>query len=156
MADFFDPQQIRIVLQILLAAFLGCLAGIEREYLGKAAGARTFALVSLSACLFTIISREGFSSFLGQPGISLNPSSLAGSVITGIGFLGAGLIIFRGMKIEGLTTASGLWAVTAIGMAVGCQMYLIAIFTTVLVLLIFAGLRRLHLEKIFGSADKEE
>ncbi len=154
--EIFDPQQIRIALQLLLAVFLGCLAGLEREYLGKAAGARTFALVSLSSCLFTIISREGFSSFLGQPGISLNPASLAGSVITGIGFLGAGLIIFRGIKIEGLTTASGLWAVTAIGMAVGCRFYLIAVFTTLLVIAIFAGLRKLNLERIFGAADKEE
>jgi len=154
--EIFDPQQIRIVLQLLLAVFLGCVVGIEREYLGKAAGARTFALVSLSACLFTIISREGFSSFAGQPSVSLNPAQLAGSVITGIGFLGAGLIIFRGMKLEGLTTASGLWTVTAIGMAVACQFYLIAVFTAILVVGIFAGLRRMNLEKIFGIGDKEE
>jgi putative Mg2+ transporter-C (MgtC) family protein len=152
----FDPQQIIIFLQLLLAVFLGSIVGIEREYLGKAAGVRTFALVSLSACLFTIISRDGFSSFVGQPGVSLNPAQLAGSVITGIGFLGAGLIIFRGMKIEGLTTASGLWTVTAIGMAVACKLYLIAVFTTLLVVAIFAGLRIINLEKIFGLGDKEE
>ncbi len=154
--EFSDPQQLRIILQLLLAVFLGAFMGIEREYVGKAAGIRTFSLVSLGACLFTIISREAFTSFLGQAGVSYDPSRLAGNVVMGIGFLGAGLIIFRGMKVEGLTTAAGLWVASAVGMAVGCKLYLIGVFTALLAVLILAGLRRLKLEQFFGEGEKWE
>lgn len=128
--------------------------GVEREYIGKAAGIRTFALVSLAACLFTILSREAFTSFLGEPGISYDPSRMAGNVIMGIGFLGAGLIIFRGIKIEGLTTAAGLWVASAVGMAVACRFYIIAIFTAFLVVLILAILRRFRIDQILGEDGK--
>jgi len=153
--DIFDSQQLRIILQLLLAFFLGGLMGVEREYVGKAAGVRTFSLVSLAACLFTILSREAFTSFYGQAGISYDPSRMAGNVIMGIGFLGAGLIIFRGTKVEGLTTAAGLWVAAAIGMTVACRFYLIAFFATMLAVFILAGLRRIKLDKFFGEEEKE-
>ncbi len=145
----------RIIIQLLLAVFLGGLMGIEREYVGKAAGVRTFSLVSLAACLFTILSREAFNVFLGQEGISYDPSRMAGNVIIGIGFLGAGLIIFRGIKIEGLTTAAALWAVSAVGMAVGCRFYVIAIFAALLVVLILAVFRRLRIDQMLGGEGRE-
>jgi len=154
--DFLDPQQLRIMVQLLLAVFLGGFMGIEREYVGKAAGIRTFALVSLGSCLFTVLSREAFSSFLGQAGVSYDPSRLAGNVVMGIGFLGAGLIIFRGIKIEGLTTAAGLWTASAVGMAVGCRFYLIAIFSALLVVLILAVFRRFRVEQFFEKEEREE
>ncbi len=154
--ELSDPQQLRIILQLLLAVFLGAFMGIEREYVGKAAGIRTFALVSLGSCLFTILSREAFSFFLDQPGVSYDPSRLSGNVVMGIGFLGAGLIIFRGTKVEGLTTAAGLWVAAAVGMAVGCRWYLIGFFTALLVVLVLAGLRRFKLERFFGEEEKWE
>lgn len=154
--ELFDSQQLRILLQLLLAVFLGAFMGIEREYVGKAAGIRTFALVALGSCLFTTLSREGFVLFLGQPGVSYDPSRLAGNVVMGIGFLGAGLIIFRGIKIEGLTTAAGLWVAAAVGMAIGCRFYLIGFFTALLVVLVLAGLRRFKLERFFGEEEKWE
>ena len=154
--ELFEPQQLRIIIQLLLAVFLGGLMGIEREYVGKAAGVRTFSLVSLAACLFTILSREAFNVFLGQEGISYDPSRMAGNVIIGIGFLGAGLIIFRGIKIEGLTTAAALWAVSAVGMAVGCRFYVIAIFAALLVVLILAVFRRLRIDQMLGGEGREE
>ena len=153
--ELFEPQQLRIIIQLLLAVFLGGLMGIEREYVGKAAGVRTFSLVSLAACLFTILSREAFNVFLGQEGISYDPSRMAGNVIIGIGFLGAGLIIFRGIKIEGLTTAAALWAVSAVGMAVGCRFYVIAIFAALLVVLILAVFRRLRIDQMLGGEGRE-
>ncbi len=152
--ELFEPQQLRIIIQLLLAVFLGGLMGIEREYVGKAAGVRTFSLVSLAACLFTILSREAFNVFLGQEGISYDPSRMAGNVIIGIGFLGAGLIIFRGIKIEGLTTAAALWAGSAVGMAVGCRFYVIAIFAALLVVLILAVFRRLRIDQMLGGEEK--
>ena len=145
----------RIIIQLLLAVFLGGLMGIEREYVGKAAGVRTFSLVSLAACLFTILSREAFNVFLVIEGISYDPSRMAGNVIIGIGFLGAGLIIFRGIKIEGLTTAAALWAVSAVGMAVGCRFYVIAIFAALLVVLILAVFRRLRIDQMLGGEGRE-
>ena len=153
--ELFEPQQLRIIIQLLLAVFLGGLMGIEREYVGKAAGVRTFSLVSLAACLFTILSREAFNVFLGIEGISYDPSRMAGNVIIGIGFLGAGLIIFRGIKIEGLTTAAALWAVSAVGMAVGCRFYVIAIFAALLVVLILAVFRRLRIDQMLGGEGRE-
>jgi len=110
---------------------------------GKAAGIRTFSLVCLGSALFTIISIDGFS-FLNDRGISYDPSRMAGQVVLGVGFIGAGLIVFRGFRVEGLTTASGMWVAAAIGVAIGVGFYFIATFTAVLVLVILYLLRRLE------------
>jgi len=128
--------------QLILAAVLGMLIGAEREHKGKAAGLRTYMLVSLGAALFTIL-----SSHVGALETSsvVDPTRIAAQIVVGIGFLGAGLIILRKDRVEGLTTAAGLWATAAIGMAVGFGFYLIAIFATVLVL--FALWVLTHLDK---------
>lgn len=158
--EFLSPQEIRIILQLLLAVILGSLIGIEREYVGKAAGIRTYALVALGAALFTIISREAFDAFIGLEGVRYDPSRIASQVVLGVGFIGAGLIIFRGFKIEGLTTAAGLWVAAAIGMAIGVEFYVSALFTTFLVVVVLEGLGRLDLEnwirKKWGSYRKKE
>ena len=154
--DFFDPNQLRIIVQLILAVVLGCLMGLEREYVGKAAGARTFALVTLGATLFTILSKDVFLSFEWPAGTTYDPTRIAAGIIVGIGFLGAGLIIFRGIKIEGLTTAAGLWAAAAIGMAVGYEFYLTAIVATCLILLILAGMRKLDIEERLTRRRDEE
>lgn len=125
-----DHLSLQFLFQMVLASFLGALLGIEREIHHKAAGLRTHTLVSLGACLFTIISIFGFKEFAGPGGY--NPSLVAAQVITGIGFIGAGLIIFRGGTVQGLTTAAALWVAAAIGMAVGVRMYWVAAFAAVL------------------------
>lgn len=132
--------ELEIILRLILAAFLGGILGIEREYVGKPAGMRTYALVTLGATLFTVISNYGFSNGV------VDPSRVAAQIVTGIGFLGAGIIIFRGMKVEGLTTASGLWVAAAIGMAIGVGMYIVAVAATFLGVIVIVGMRRFDIE----------
>jgi putative Mg2+ transporter-C (MgtC) family protein len=122
--------QLNLILRLLLAIVFGFVIGFERRKSGKATGTRTLSLVAFGAALFTIISIYGF------PGG--DPARVAAQIVTGIGFLGAGLIIFRekGHHLEGLTTAATLWAVAALGMALGAGFYLISIFGLVVVYLI--------------------
>jgi len=144
-------MEIQIIGQLVLAALLGALIGLEREYKKRAAGLRTHSLVCLGAALFTIISLEAFTSWLGKPGVTFDPGRIVGQIVLGIGFIGAGLIIFRQFRVEGLTTAAGLWVVAAIGVAVGTKLYLPAIFATFLALGILAGLRILEEKAIQKS-----
>jgi putative Mg2+ transporter-C (MgtC) family protein len=111
--------------------------GINRSLAGKHAGMRTFALVSLGSCVFTVIST--LSSFELSSFAAVNPLQIAGSVVIGIGFIGTGLAAFRGEQVE-LTTASGVWVVAGIGMACGFGFYIIATAATVLSLVVFSGL----------------
>lgn len=152
--DCLGNFQIQVIFELLLAALLGGLIGLEREYMRKEAGLRTYSLVSLGAALFTIISFQAFELFSGQTGIDFDPSRIIGQIVLGIGFLGAGLIIFRGSHVEGLTTAAGLWVVAAIGVAVGIGFYFLAIFATFLAVGILAGLRIIE-EKIFGKENEK-
>lgn len=133
--EVFSSQNLQIFGQLALAVLLGAVIGLERELARKTAGMRTFALVAMGAALFSIISKYGFPEFLGVPGF--DPSRIASQIVVGIGFLGAGLIILRQEKVRGLTTAAGLWVSAAIGMAVGFELYAIAVFATVLTILIF-------------------
>jgi len=121
---------------LILAAALGALIGFEREWARKEAGLRTFSLISLGAALFVIISCSSFNQYLGIS--SLDPSRTLGQIIVGIGFLGAGIIIFRQKegRVEGLTTAAMIWATAAVGAAVGLGLYEIAISSTILIVLI--------------------
>ena len=150
---FLDNPQVQILFKLLLAAILGGLVGLEREYKRKEAGLRTYSLVSLGAALFTIISFEVSNLYLAKNGVTFDPSRIVGQIVLGIGFLGAGLIIFRGFHIEGLTTAAGLWVVAAIGVAVATRLYLLAFFVSFLTILILAGLRFLE-EKFFSKEEK--
>lgn len=138
--EIFIPGSTLIIFgQLLLASFLGMLLGTERSVIaGKGAGTRTFALVSLGSCLFTIISVLVTTGYIGIA--NFDPMRLTAGVITGIGFLGAGVIIFRDDMLKGLTTAAGLWVSSAIGVAVGFGLYSVAIFTTLLTLLVFTGI----------------
>ena len=114
---------------------MGGIIGVEREYRAKEAGLRTHFLVAMGSALFMILSQFGFESQLGMPTISLDPSRIASQVVTGIGFIGAGTIIFQKHVIKGLTTAAGLWVTSAIGLTCGSGMYLLAVTATLLVLL---------------------
>ena len=137
--------------RLLLAALLGSLIGLERERLLWAAGLRTHMLVSVGACLIMIVSAYGFSAVLG-PHVVLDPSRVAAQVVSGIGFLGAGSIILRNEVVKGLTTAASLWAVAAIGLAVGGGLYFASLATTGIILVILAGLK--PLEEQFHSKRK--
>ena len=137
-AIFFDPTNI-MFLKLLLAMFLGGLIGTERAILAhQSAGTRTFGLVSLGACLFIIISNYVASAYSGV--LDIQPLYVPGAIVTGIGFLGGGLIIFRGDALHGITTAAGMWITAGIGMAVGFGMFSIGIFSTILVLIMFTGM----------------
>ncbi|MBI2990075.1 MAG: MgtC/SapB family protein [Candidatus Magasanikbacteria bacterium] len=99
------------ILQIFLAVILGGTVGWQREHIGKAAGPRTYALVCVGSALFTILSMQAFGE--GET------SRMAAQIITGIGFIGAGMILHKRNAVEGLTTAAGLWVIAAIGTAIG-------------------------------------
>ena len=121
---------------ILIALFLGALLGVERTLAGKEAGLRTFSLVTVGACLF-VLTGEQVTAL--RPDIGYDPLRMASSIVTGIGFLGAGLIIFQ-HELKGLTTAAALWVASAVGTAVGFKLYALASFATFLTLLILVGL----------------
>ena len=131
------------------AVVLGGVIGLERERLERAAGLRTHAVVALSSALVMIVSAYGFADVLdrGQQ-ISLDPSRIAAQVVSGIGFLGAGVIIFRKNTVRGLTTAASVWAVAGIGLACGGGLLMTAAIATVFMLIVQAGFRPLE-RKIF-------
>lgn len=115
-------------IRLVVALLLGGLIGIEREFRAKAAGFRTHFLVSVGSALFCVVSQYGFGEEMKDA------SRVAAQVVSGIGFLGAGMIIFQKNVIRGLTTAAGLWVTAAIGLACGAGMLLMAVIATALVL----------------------
>ncbi len=115
--------------KILLAALLGGIVGAERDINGRPAGLRTNLIIAVSSCLFTIMSIEG----LGVVASAVDPTHIAGQIVTGVGFLGAGALIHNQDRIHGLTTAADIWFVAAIGMAVGAGFYAVSIVTTFIV-----------------------
>lgn len=131
------------LLLILISVILGLLIGAEREYRNKSAGLRTFILVCFGSCLFTMLSvRIGVE----------NPDRLAANIITGIGFLGAGVIFKGDNKIDGITTATTIWATASIGMAVGSGYVYLALVGTALVLLILSAL--IYLQEFIDNRHK--
>jgi putative Mg2+ transporter-C (MgtC) family protein len=123
------PPDLTMALRILLAAVLGGAIGYQRERAGKPAGLRTHMLICMGAALFTLVSIFGFTGLA-------DPSRVAAGVVTGIGFIGAGAIIFRSQEgyVTGLTTAATIWAVAGIGVAVGAGLYIASAVTTAIVL----------------------
>lgn len=128
-----------IVVRLVVAMLLGSVLGIERLLAGKTAGMRTYALVSIGSAVFVIVSIMISVPYLGTT-TSADPLRVVGSIVSGIGFLGAGLIIFRNAKVRGLTTAAGLWVVSAIGISSGAGLFSLAIITTLLTLFVFVVL----------------
>lgn len=155
--EFLNSETLQIFWQLTLAVLLGSVIGAEREIAGKTAGIRTHALVALGAALFSIISKYAFREFWGVPGF--DPSRIASQVVVGVGFIGAGLIVFKESKVRGLTTAAGLWVAAAIGMSVGYRLFSIAIFTTILTIAIFILLWFIEVKfvkKIVQRADSQD
>jgi putative Mg2+ transporter-C (MgtC) family protein len=142
-------NETEIIFRLLLATLFAGLVGLERERRTWAAGMRTHMLVGLGAALFMIVSSFGFSDIMKNPNVSLDPSRVAAQVVSGIGFLGAGTIFFlRKGVVRGLTTASGLWTVAGIGLAVGGGLYLAGLTATLISISILWLLKPLE-ERLF-------
>ncbi len=126
----FELEGLNLIFRLIIASTFGGIIGLERQIQGQSAGFRTQLLVCLGSCLFTILSFLVYSNF----GNMADPGRISAQIVVGIGFLGAGAIIRHGEFVRGLTTAASLWAVSAIGMAVGMGEYLLGAFATFLVL----------------------
>ena len=149
------------VLQIMLSLILGFAIGFERKMRYKEAGIRTHTIVCIGSCLYMIISKHAFGG-VGDPG------RIAAQIVSGIGFIGAGMIFNHKQVVHGLTTAAGIWATAAIGMAVGAEMWLISLFASVAIILvqfimhlpfkIFHSRYHLRLNVVFScdSGDEKE
>ena len=143
------------MMRLLIAAVLGAIIGLDREYRTKAAGFRTHFLVALGSALFMIVSVHGFDDLpKDQMTLRMYPVRIAAQVVTGIGFIGAGTIIFQKNMVKGLTTAAGLWVTAAIGLACGVGMYWLAATTTVLVLICYEGFNMI-LRKLRNKGNEE-
>ena len=129
-------MELEFILRIFVAALLGGIIGLEREYRAKEAGFRTHFLVALGSALFMIVSAYGFEGAMLTPEHRWDVSRVASQVVSGIGFIGAGTIIFHKSEnvVRGLTTAAGRWVTAAIGLACGGGMYVLSIASTFLVL----------------------
>ncbi len=127
------PSQFELVLfiRLLLSVLLGVLIGFERTNRYKEAGIRTHAIVALGSCLLMILSKYGFPE-----SINADHSRIAAQVVTGIGFLGAGMILVRKNTVSGLTTAAGIWTTSAVGMTIGAGMYFIGASTALLIIIV--------------------
>ncbi len=143
------PTELEQFARLALAAGLGGAVGIERELADQPAGLRTHMLLSLGACLFTVISAYAF-------GGGADPSRLAAQIVTGIGFLGGGAILRHGASIRGLTTAASIWATCALGVAVGTGRYVLSIGATLLILATLVALRALRNVVRRWSSSREE
>ena len=131
------------LLRLVIAAGLGGAIGLERELRDHEAGFRTHLIVSLGACVFTLVSAYAWTdwTFSTASGVVFDPTRIAAQIVTGIGFLGAGAIIVRGISVRGLTTAATLWVVAAIGMASGTGYYEVALGAAILVLVSLGPLK---------------
>lgn len=147
-----ELYQWQTIFQLALAIVLGGLIGLEREYRQRAAGIKTYTLVCLASALFTIVSRQAFDAYWIRT--SFDPSRIISSILIGIGFIGAGVIFKKPERIEGITTAAGLWITTAIGIACGCGWYVISILTTIIVIILLFVLRKVDIW--FDRFDKRK
>ncbi|MDO8521056.1 MAG: MgtC/SapB family protein [bacterium] len=133
--ELFAVSQWDLVLRLTFAVFLGLLVGAERSRVGKRAGMRTYALVSLGAALFVVIAGVVAEQYANT--FIFDPLRVASQIVVGIGFLGAGMIFVNKDVVNGLTTAAGIWVTAAVGVACGYGLYFIAAYVTFLTLAIF-------------------
>lgn len=141
-------QGLRQIVELFVAFGLTALIGLERELRGKSAGIRTQTIVGTAAALILLVSKYGFGDVLVAGTVEVDPSRVAAQIVSGIGFLGAGIIIFRRGSVHGLTTAASIWESAAIGMAAGAGLLLLAFTVTAMHFLVVVGFlpvaRRLH------------
>jgi putative Mg2+ transporter-C (MgtC) family protein len=131
-------QGLKQIGELGLAFGLSALIGLEREWRQKSAGLRTHTLVGVGAALFVLVSKYGFSNILGE-GVVLDPSRVAAQVVSGIGFIGGGIIFVRQDAVRGLTTAAGVWVTAAVGLAAAAGQVLLAVATTAAYMLVAFG-----------------
>lgn len=154
------PDWVVHLLRILLAVGLGFAIGVERKMRFKEAGMRTHAVVAAGACLFIIVSKYGFGDVA-----SFDAARVAAQVVSGIGFIGAGMIMYRKQAVHGLTTAAGVWFTAGVGMAAGAGLYLVAVGATVLIIAVqcvmhincrfFRAERYMQLRLVFVNNEDE-
>ncbi len=125
------PTELACIIHIVLSIILGFAIGFERKHRSKEAGIRTHTIVCLGSALMMVVSKYGF---IDLEGINSDPARIAAQIVTGIGFLGAGMIVYKKRSVHGLTTAAGIWATAGIGMACGSGLYVIAVASTVLLI----------------------
>jgi len=138
--------QITITLQLIVAALLSMIIGMDRERNQKSAGLRTHMLTGVGACLFTTLSFHAFPAG--------DPTRIASNIVTGIGFLGAGTIVRRGNEAGDLTTAASIWSTAAVGMAVGTNAWFLAVSSTLIIWSILAVIRLFEHNKIVEIREK--
>ena len=142
--------QWELLVRLLVACICGCVIGVERSFRQKEAGIRTHVILALASALIMVVSKYGFFDLAGT-NMNADGSRIASNIVTGISFLGAGVIFVRGGSIKGLTTAAGIWATAGIGMALGAGMYTIGICSTAGMILI-----QLLLHKIMPFSENME
>ena len=140
MSDFTGLEMAMSV-RLLVAALLGMTLGVERSLVGKHAGMRTYAMVSLGSALFVVLGT--LAAYQLSMFSNINPLQIAGSIVLGIGFIGSGLAMYQGDRLE-ITTASGVWVVASIGMACGFGFYILAVIGTILSICIFTFFSKLE------------
>ncbi|GAA0410658.1 MgtC/SapB family protein [Paenibacillus motobuensis] len=152
-----------LLLRVLIAGICGVTIGFERKNRMKEAGVRTHFVVSVGAALMIIVSKYGFQDQIGWSNLSLDPSRVAAGVVSGVGFLGAGMIFMQKNTVRGLTTAAGIWATAGIGMAVGAGMYFIGIGVMIIIVIgqlvlhgRFNWLASPKTEKLLVAMDNDE
>ncbi len=136
-------------LRIVVASICGGVIGFERSRRQKDAGLRTHIIVALGSALLMVVSKYGFTDVVSIPGMRTDASRIAANVVSGVSFLGTGVIFIRNDSVKGLTTAAGLWSVTGIGLAIGAGLYPVGIFSTILIVVIHV-LTHGHLNKLEG------
>lgn len=146
---FYFGDNLEYLLRMIVASICGGIIGFERSRRRKEAGLRTHIIVTLGSALLMIVSKYGFMDIGDIPGMRVDAARIAANVITGISFLGAGMIFVRDVSIKGLTTAAGIWSMAGIGLAIGAGMYFVGIFATLLILLIQIFTHG-HLKKLDG------
>ncbi|MDP4118908.1 MAG: MgtC/SapB family protein [Bacillota bacterium] len=136
--SWLSKSDLQFLLRIIVAGLCGFAIGYERKNRAKGAGIRTHFIVACSAALMMIVSKYGFTDMVGVGGIrntGADPSRIASQIVSGVGFLGAGMIFIQKQTVTGLTTAAGIWATSGIGMAIGAGMYGIGISASVLIVI---------------------
>lgn len=138
---------------LTVALLLSSFIGLEREIRHKAAGLRTYTIVGFAAALFVLVSKYGFSDVVRPGYVVLDPSRVSAQIVSGIGFLGGGIIFVRHDGIQGITTAAGIWLTAAIGMAAGAGLPLLATFSVVAYFVVAYGLRPVA-ARLRGEAEQ--
>jgi len=150
--------QLECIFRIFLSCVCGALIGVERSRRHKGAGIRTHVIVALGSAVMMIVSKYGFFDIIPFPSNGFSGDRVAANIITGVSFLGAGIIFLRGSSVKGLTTAAGIWSTAGIGLTVGAGLYILAAVATILILILQLVLHKWHIggdAKLFGTVVTE-